>query len=37
MVLYAYLDVLLEILRTLERLSTEVTLVWLERNVHTDM
>jgi hypothetical protein len=28
---------LLEILRTLESLSTEVALVWLKRNVNTDM
>lgn len=33
----AYLDMLLEILRTLKRFSTEVTLMWLQRNVNTDM
>ncbi len=31
------LDMLLEILRTLERLSAELALVRLERNVHTDV
>jgi len=31
------LDVLLEILRTLERLSAEVTFVWLQWNVDSDV
>ena len=31
------LDVLLEILRTLERLSAEVALVWLQGNVNTNV
>jgi hypothetical protein len=32
-----YLDVLLEILRTLESLSTEIALVWFERNVDSNV
>ena len=34
---FAYLDVLLEILRTLERLAAELTLVRLQRNVDTNV
>jgi hypothetical protein len=33
----AYLDMLLEVLRTLERLATEITLVWLEGHMNSDM
>ena len=33
----AYLDMLLQILRTLEGLATEVTLVWLQGNVYADV
>jgi hypothetical protein len=32
-----YLDVLLQILRALEGLATEVTLVWLQRNMDSDV
>jgi len=31
------LDMLLEVLRTLERLATEITLVWLEGHMNSDM
>lgn len=34
---FSYLDMLLQVLGTLERLATELTLVRLERNVNTDV